>query len=325
MEGVDRGEGPTTTTVPTPDVAVVEGTPRISFDQKIAAATAIPFAFFLSVRLLGGLPVWLAALTLFLGAPHVLATIGLYVDRDIRTIAAADPVRYLVVPLAAIPVSVVVFGVTHGAAAVLAVTAFLAWQTQHYTKQNIGMFAFWCRARGLVSMRERERSLVRATTAVGVLGILRAMALAPGWDRALQVGGLALVASGALVVATSWEGRRSVALLAALAFYLALHLFRVDLLGAAFAYQAAHGAQYYLMVGQVIRRNPLAVRVTIPVVLLGGVVPLAALTASAFATAPLLFGFAKGVAAAHFLADASLWRLRRPEIRRVMATRFPFL
>ena len=325
MGGFDPGDGPTATTLAASDDGAVVRWPPISFDRKIAAATAVPFAFFLAVRLLGGLPVWLAALTLFLGAPHVLATVGLYVDRDIRSIAAADPVRYVVVPLAAIPVSVVLFGVAHGAVAVLSVTAFLAWQTQHYTKQNVGMFAFWCRARGLVAMSERERSLVRATTAVGILGILRAMALAPGWDRALQVGGLTLVALGALVVTASWKGQRSVALLAALAFYLPLHLFKVDLLGAAFAYQAAHGAQYYLMVGQVIRRNPVAVRVTIPVVLLGGVVPLAALRASAFATAPVLFGFAKGVAAAHFLADASLWRLRRPEIRRVMATRFPFL
>lgn len=325
MGGVDRGQSPATTPLAEPEGRADGRWLAIPFDHKIAAATAIPFAFFLVVRLLGGLPVWLAALTLFMGAPHVLATVGLYVDRDIWSIASADPVRYLVVPLAMIPISVVLYGVSHGAMAVLLVTAFLLWQTQHYTKQNVGMFAFWCRARGIEAMTERERSLVRATTAIGVLGILRAMSLTPSWDQALQVGGLTLTAVGALLVVARWQGARSLALLAALAFYLPLHLFQVELLGAAFAYQAAHGAQYYLMVGQVIRRNPLALRVTIPVVLLGGVVPIAALSASVFANAPMVFGFAKGIAAAHFLADASLWRLRKPELRAVMQRRFSFL
>lgn len=325
MGGVDSGRRPPVLTMAEIEEHSAGRWLALPFDHKIAAATAVPFVFFSLVHLLGGLPVWLAALTLFLGAPHVLATIGLYVDRDIWSIVRADPTRYLVVPLAMIPISVVLYGVTHGAAAVLLVTGFLLWQTQHYTKQNVGMFAFWCRARGLGSMTDHERTLVRATTAIGVLGILRAMALVPAWDRLLQVGGLALMAAGAAFVFVTWQGARSVALLVALAFYAPLHVFHVELLGAAFAYQAAHGLQYYLMVGHTIRRNPLAIRVTIPVVLLGGVVPLAALTASAFATAPLLFGFAKGVAAAHFLADASLWRLRKPEIRQVMKARFSFL
>lgn len=297
----------------------------VPFDQQIAIATAVPFCFFLVVHALGGLPLWLATLTLFMGAPHVLATIGLYVDRDIRAIAATDPVRYVVAPLAVIPISVVLFGVTHGAVAVLLVTGFLLWQTQHYTKQNVGMFAFWCRARGLSPMTDHERSIVRATTAIGAVGILRAMELTPQLDQALRIGGLVLLAIGAALAVVPFRGARSWALLAAVAFYAPLYIFQVDLLGAAFAYQAAHGIQYYLMVGHAIRRNPLAIRVTIPVVLLGGVVPLALLTSSSFATAPMLFGFAKGIAGAHFLADASLWKLRNPRIRAVMRERFSFL
>ena len=297
----------------------------VRFDRWLAAATLAPLVAFGALRIAGDAPGWLVAITLFLGAPHVLATLGLYADHGMAPIIAADRRRYVWWPLALIPASALAFWALHGAAAILLVTAFLLWQTQHYTKQNVGVFGLWCRARGASPMDERERALITATTAIGVLGILRAMELAPTSDRWLQGSGLVLSAAMLLVAVTPWRGARTGALVLAVVFYAPLHIFTTDLLGGAFLYQAAHGAEYYVVVGRTIRSDRRASRVAIVAVLVGGVIPIALLSSSSFATQPVLFGVAKGIAAAHFLADARLWRLRDPKIRAVLGQRLTFL
>ena len=107
-----------------------------------------------------------------------------------------------------------------------------------------------------------------------------------------------------------------------MAFYAPLHLATVDLLPAAFTYQAAHGAQYYLMVGAAVRGSRRARRAVVPAVVLGSLVPLTILTPAMFAAQPWLFGLGKGVAAAHFFADAQWWRLRDRRLGPILRRRF---
>jgi hypothetical protein len=174
-------------------------------------------------------------------------------------------------------------------------------------------------------MMDAERSLIVATTAIGTLGILRAMALVPSWDGALRVAGATLIAAGTGAALVIGRDERRLALVAAVWFYAPLHLFRLDLLDAAFAYQAAHGAQYLLLVGHTLRGQRTAGRLTLVCVLVGGAIPLALLTPATFSSHQWLFGVGKGLAAAHFTADAFLWRLRNPRIRAVLRRRFAFL
>lgn len=301
------------------------------FDWAIVAVTAGPFLFFLTQHALGLNLTAIAAVAFFLGTPHVLATFGLYLDRDIRSLSLTDRIRYVIVPVLAIPLTVLAFLFVDGTAAIVVLTGFLLWQTHHFTKQNLGMFSFWTRARGLPGMAPRERSLILGTTLIGGLGILRATGLAPDLNRSLRIVGLLALTAGVLWVTTHWQGHRSLALLVALVFYSPLLVFDTNLLTAAFAYQAAHGAQYYLMVGTVMhagRPSPpslLSVTTVLAALFVGAILITAATSGWAFDDHRWLYGVGKGIVAAHFVADAQLWRLRDPAIRTIMKARFSFL
>lgn len=217
------------------------------------------------------------------------------------------------------------FGLVHGTAALWLLTALIGWQTYHFTKQNLGMFAFWCRARRMDPMSSFERRFLKATSVIGILGVLRAMDLIPSWNRPLQAVGLSLIAAAMRAVLATTRGPRMWALLLAAIFYAPVHVFSIDILGASFIYQAAHGAQYYLMVGETIRPSRNAIRLTIVLVLAGGAALLAITSPTAFHAQPWLFGLGKGIVVAHFVADASLWRLGNPKVRVIMKERFAFL
>lgn len=316
------------------DAPRVEGASKIRvtrFDWAIVAVTAGPFLFFLTEHVLGVGLTAVAAVAFMLGTPHVLATFGLFLDRDIRALSLADRTRYMLVPALAIPLTVIAFLFVDGKAATVVLTGFLLWQTHHFTKQNLGMFAFWTRARRLPGMTPRERSLILGTTLIGGLGILRATGLVPDLDQPLRVVGLLVLTSGVIWVAAHWQGQRSLALLTAIAFYSPLLIFDVNLLGAAFAYQAAHGAQYYLMVGTVVHAGRpsspslLSVTTVVAALVVGAVLITAATSNWAFTDHRWLFGVGKGIVAAHFVADARLWRLRDPAVRGIMKARFSFL
>lgn len=294
------------------------------FDRAIAAVTLIPFAAYLVLHLVG-VPALVGAALVFLGGPHVLSTFGLYLEPGVAALARTDLRRYVWLPLAVIPVTAIAFARAPGSLVPWLLTAFFIWQTHHFTKQNVGMFAFWTRARGEAGMTTPERRLILATTAIGVLGVVRAMEVLPSIGPALRGLGLVLLLAMAGAALVIGRGDRRWALLTAVAFYAPLHVFRADLFAAAFAYQAAHGAQYYLMVSQMVRPSPRAVRSTIVLVLVGGVALVAATSTAALIATPLLFGIGKGIVGAHFVADARLWRLRDPDVRALVRQRFSFL
>lgn len=293
--------------------------------------TVVPFAVILCLHVVDLSVVVVGGLAVMLGTPHVLATFGLYGDRDLRSVVLSDRFHLVVLPALAIVGAAIAFASVDGAALVWLFTAFLIWQTHHFTKQNLGMVSFWAKARSLPGPTTAERRLIKATTIIGSLGILRAVGEMPQHDALLRSTGLILLVLGTATVLATWSGARSVALLVVLAFYAPLHVFHTDLFEAAVAYQAAHGAQYYLMVGHFMggdksRSNRIRPFLAVGlIVAIGGAAMLGATRPSATHNGLLAYGAAKGIVAAHFIADARLWRLRDPRVRSVMMRRFEFL
>jgi hypothetical protein len=291
-------------------------------DQQIALATLGPIA---SVLVLVGLgltdsPIQLA-LVVF-GAPHVLATVGLYADRELGPVTRRAPVHYLVVPLLAIPASAAAFALVPDRGLLVIVTATFAWQVHHYSRQNVGVLAFWARARGLGPVTVRERRAITASTLAGVAGVARAVEVVPAWGQQLQLLGLA---TSAIAIAMALRGgwsQRTAATVVGAGFYLPLLIAAPGFVGVAFAYQAAHGGQYYLMVGRSLRPDRRATRLAIVAVLVGAVPALLLLAPRLLLVAPAIYGIGKGLAMSHFIADARLWRLRDPSLGPILRRRF---
>lgn len=291
----------------------------VGFDHQLVAVTVVPFVLFGVIEVLALDPLLpLGVLAFFLGVPHVLATASLYLDPEIYSVARADVARAVLLPALAVPATAAAYLALEGEVRLFLI-AFGLWQTHHFTKQNLGVFSFWCRARGLAGMAPAERRLLLGTDAIGWVGVLRMADVLPD---AAQAAGALMVAGGVVAACVLASGARRVALLAAVAFYAPLFVFDVSVPAAAFVYQLSHGAQYLLMVGHTVRQRRTALWSLIPFVVVGGVVleSVSAGSASGLAT-----GLGRGVVASHFIADARLWRLRDPAVRALMKRRFDFL
>lgn len=144
------------------------------------------------------------------------------------------------------------------------------------------------------------------------------------WDSTAGVA-LVLVGLGVAAFLGRADRRRALALAVPVLFYAPLSVFGPGLAFGAAAYGAAHGAQYYLMVGTVVRADRRIAGLTTVAVLVGGTALVVAATRFGYGHHAWVLGAAKGVVASHFVADAGLWRLRDPELRTFMAQRFGFL
>lgn len=120
--------------------------PFRSFERNVVLVTLVPLEVMLLHATAVGLPL-VAGIAVALGTPHVLATFGLYGDSELREVVRSDRVRLVWLPLLAIPMSALAFYVVNGSALLWLFTAFLIWQTHHFTKQNFGMVTFWTKAR----------------------------------------------------------------------------------------------------------------------------------------------------------------------------------
>lgn len=317
--------GPATATGAPIGAAEAKARAGEAFGRRAVLVTALPWVLFLVLHLLSISPLVLGPVVIYLQGPHVLATFGLYLDRDLSRHMAAHRPAYFLAPVAAIVTMAVAFAVTSGRVTYLLYAAFLLWQTHHFTKQNLGMFSFWCRARSLPGMTDAERTLLRSTSAIGILGVLHMMDLAPQFETWLRGLGLGAIAVGLVLALRPGAPARKAALVAAVLFYAPLHVFDLGIAAAALSFQAAHGAQYYLMVGEVVRRDRRVVKRTVAFVLLGGLALTAASRVDPLGGNAWVFGLAEGVVAGHFLVDARIWRLSTPDIRAVMKQRFAFL
>lgn len=300
--------------------------PMLPFHVQVALVTLAPWGVFLVSHVTGRSSVPLALVGLFLSAPHVLATVGLYAEPRLRSYVKRNRVALVVAPLATAAGCVVAFAVAPPIGVRALVAAFLLWQVHHFTKQNLGMFVFWARSRGEGGANAVERRLILATTLIGATGTIRLLypdTPVDPWMRAIGMVAIGAAAIAVLTVTTS--PARRLALLAVVAFYAPLHVFSVGLVAAAVTYQVAHGAQYYLMVGHATRPTRRSFMAVLLLVLLGGLLLVWGAGRDPLGPLAVVFGLAKGLVAAHFVADARLWRLRDPDVRAFMKERFAFL
>lgn len=269
---------------------------------------------------------WVSAVVA-LGVPHVAMTAAFYADREARPILASNPSRYIAAPLLALSVAVAFAHAVPAQVLTYGLAVFAAWQLHHFSKQNLGCMAFTFRALGLPGPTESERRLLRLTTVASALAVpavlVRVDVLAP-----LLYAGAALQ-----VVAAVWAWRlgrgqpvvRAVALLVGGLFFLPLFALPGSI--AVVAYSYAHGAQYMLMVGHLPsgRASGRRMWLVLGVAFVGVGLPLWWLSESLGAAGPLGYGIVYGLAAAHFIIDADIWRMRTPEHRAYMGRRFAFL
>ena len=73
------------------------GAASTHFDRAIVAVTAIPFVGYLALHLLG-VPALVGAALLILGGPHVLSTLGLYLEPGVARLAGTNPLRFVWLP-----------------------------------------------------------------------------------------------------------------------------------------------------------------------------------------------------------------------------------
>lgn len=281
---------------------------------------------------------------LFLGSSsHVAATGWLYTLPNVRAYARERPGRFVYAPIGLV--------VTAGAAAVLIpspsfawlLLPYFAWQLVHFQKQNLGMAALAASSRGVAGLRAVER---RALTVAGLAGAAALFArpdvlqldvdpgLGPIRPFALALF-LGAVATGTWSVARRAQRDRPPGFcsvyLTSLCFALPVFVFDSPY-AAVGGMTIAHGLQYLLLVGMVAAGGSRGKRRLVRVATFGNLALIggAALNVASHlhtggATARLVFGASLGLAMAHFVVDAGLWRLRDPVPRRLVSTYLPYL
>jgi hypothetical protein len=285
------------------------------------------------------------AWVLFAGSSvHVASTGWLYTVRDVRSYAAARPVRYLWLPVALIAAGAVLAAALRPAVVTWLLLPFFAWQFFHFAKQNLGMAALAATSSRVPSLNRTERRVITAAALAGIGGLLthpallqlpvdpRLGALFPICAAAF---GVTQVVGVTLLLRRSAKNRPAgftVMYLIALLFFLPIFVFS-EPYAAVSGLTIAHGMQYLLLMGLVAAggRNTSAGRITAMallcnIALLGGAaLEKASHLHSAGPAGRVLFGAYLGVVMAHFVIDAGVWRLRDPFPRAFLTQRVPYL
>jgi hypothetical protein len=325
-------------------VAAPDG--RRLFLSALLVATAVPFVLFpLSTVLLPDRMLLdrTNGLLLFVGSSgHVAASFFFYTEPRMRShMLHSYRTRFLVAPLVLVAGMTAIGFLLGGDPRIAYLVLFYwIWQTHHYNRQNHGILAFVSRAERQ-PVRDRDRL---AITLTGVAAVLGMVTLVTPWHATflqrfgwhLEVTSLGVFVCAWLVYlpsllrddprATPW---RSATLLALMLFYVPLFLFDDPFTGV-MTYAIAHGLQYLVFMGFVVREPATARRGAVASLLawtlLGGLVLYLSGRQQlwgSFGTA--VYGAGLAVVMWHFLLDAGVWRLSQPFQRRYMAERFRFL
>jgi hypothetical protein len=282
---------------------------------------------------------------LFVGSSvHVASTGWLYTLPEVRGYARQRPVRLVLLPAALIVASAGAAAVVPPAALAWGLLPYYAWQFFHFQKQNLGLAALAASSRRVASLRPAERRAMLIAGYAGIAGLvahpgLLQLRIDPGLGRlypaaaavfATAVGaGIAAAVRRPAADGAFWF---HVVYLISLGFFLPVFVFRSPY-AAVGGMTIAHGLQYLVLIGLVAdggRRAPgRAVRLAVlaNLALAGGAVLSAASHqhGAAAAAGRLAFGAYLGAVMAHFVIDASLWRLRDPFPRAFLAARVPGL
>jgi hypothetical protein len=315
------------------------------FARAVFVVTVVPLALapLLAPDARTSAPVALGGLVFLGSALHYAATGALFSVAGVRHLARSRPTRLIVAPVLAALVSLlaIVFAPSRDIDVLLYV--FFAWQFAHYAKQNLGVVCLTASGVGVAPLSTNER---RAVVLAGLAGVAAVVARGQLLDLPRTPGSSALMGVAvccfgvAVIVGAHSLARRSrrdrpVAylgvFLAALAFPLPAFLLSTPY-SALSGMTIAHGLQYIAIVGLVSaprartrRSMARTVLVVSAVVASAFLIHLSSHVPSNALTSRLEFGVYLGVATAHFVFDATFWRVRDPGTRAVLASRLPGL
>lgn len=281
---------------------------------------------------------------LFVGSSvHVASTAWLYTVPDVREHARQHAARLILLPVALILGSAAVAAVLSPAIMTCCLLPYYSWQFFHFQKQNLGLAALAASSQRIASLRPAERRAMMTAGYAGIAGLvahpgLLQLRISPGLGWLYPAAAVVFLWAAATGIAAL--GRRPaggvpfrfcVVYLTSLGFFLPVFIFRSPY-AAVGGMTIAHGLQYLLLTGLVAAgRRPTAGRAAAlaafgNIALAGGAVLSAAshLHGAAWA-GRLVFGAYLGAVMAHFVIDASLWRLRDPFPRAFLAARVPGL
>ncbi len=289
-------------------------------------------------------PVRSLTLLIFVGSSVHVATTGyLFTERDIRAHISEHRARYVWTPAILILLAASLASALSARDLKWLQLPYFAWQFFHFHKQNVGMVALASTSSGLRGPSAPERRAMSTAASFGVLGLLARPGLLQLGDQTPLRGFYVLALLG-FICAVVWgvtllllrPGReRSVGVaityLVVLLFFTPVFLFRSPY-AAVGGMTIGHGLQYLLLVGLVAagrsrgKNRAVDLALLFNLALLGGVLLSAASHLhDAPALGRALFGVYLGVAMAHFVIDAGIWRLREPFAHAFMASRVPFL
>jgi hypothetical protein len=287
-------------------------------------------------------PVQGLAWLLFVGSSvHVASTGWLYTLPEVRGYARQHRAKLVLLPAALILATAVLAAALSPATMAWFLLPYYAWQFFHFQKQNLGMAALAASSRRAAPLRPVERRALMTAGYAGIAGLiahpgLLQLRLNPGLGLIYPVA--ATVFAGAVATGITAMARRPGGGVA----YRAVYLTSLCFFGPVFTFGSpyaavggmtiAHGLQYLLLIGLVaagngqLRGRTIRLATACNVALIGGVALSAAshLHGAAFA-GRLAFGGYLGAVMAHFVIDASLWRLRDPFPRAFLASRVPGL
>jgi hypothetical protein len=283
---------------------------------------------------------------LFVGSSvHVASTGWLYTLPEVRGYARQRPARLILLPAALVAMSGAAAAVAPPATLAWCLLPYYAWQFFHFQKQNLGLAALAASSRRIASLRPAERRAIMTAGYAGIAGLIAHPGLLqlrtglPGLSRLYPAA--AAVFAGAVAAGVAAVARRPggdgpfgfrVVYLISLGFFLPVFVFRSPY-AAVGGMTVAHGLQYLLLLGLVAagrrRAAGRAIRLAVlaNIALAGGAVLSAAshLHGAAATAGRVAFGAYLGAVMAHFVIDATLWRLRDPFPRAFLAARVPGL
>lgn len=314
-------------------VAVRAGTTNTSFQATMLAVTAVPWLLLVAYD---QEPRVLVLAVAGVAVAHVASTGSMYVDPEMRPLLRSEPKRLVLVPAGVLVAGTMV--TVFGPAALIELTlgGLAVWTVHHFTKQNAGVVAFACKARGAERLSSLERRLMTCTTVAAVLA-LTPLIRPFGTPivnlpilRTVGVLGLLGLAAVLAVVGHRGDPVRAATLAGCAVFYWPLFLCSSTFAATA-AYSCAHGLQYLVMCsharhGREGNGGTAQLRRFLLFAVAGGAAFYWLTLQFPGATShPWAFGLYQGIVVVHFLSDGMFWRLSEPFQRGYMQKRFAFL
>jgi hypothetical protein len=330
------------------------------FLLSLLLATWVPIAFFILFaprNAGGGSLAGIKTVFLFLGTAHVPATLFFYTDKEFSGIIRNHKLRYVYVPLFLTIAIGLLFVILSATAQAFLLLAYWAWQAFHYGRQNIGIYAFASIAQTQTSPHRGEKLAIDLATILGILGTFKimGMAVAPGYlhdtfNHLYQFGYVAFFAVLIFSLVVYVKYYRDTTVFKTIFFFTSVLFFYPVFLStdentAFLSYAIAHGVQYIIFMTVISARakhpeQPSSItyknisKLFIFLVVIGfafwrvGDLKQMEVMKSSWvyaAAADFLLGAVLGATMAHFVVDASAWKLSMAPQRAYIARRFSFI